>query len=64
MSPADIRRRFRDLGFEITAGRRHDFAVLGAKKIRLPNEHGSDVSADLISRMIRDAGISRDDWIG
>lgn len=63
MSPAEIRSRFQDLGWEIQSGGKRDFAVRGKKKIRLPNPHGSDVSVELIRRIIRDAGIDRDTWL-
>jgi predicted RNA binding protein YcfA (HicA-like mRNA interferase family) len=64
MSPREITARFRVLGWDIKRGTKHDFAVSGPKKVRLPNAHGDDVSVGLISRILKQAGISRSDWLG
>jgi hypothetical protein len=37
--------------------------IKGAIQIKLPNpRHGQDIGADLLARILRDSGISRDEW--
>ncbi len=45
-------------------GGRHEFmAAQGKRPIRVPNPHGGqDISVDLLSRILREAGIDRDEW--
>ena len=52
------------LGFEgpFSAGK-HQFMIKGHKKIRIPNPHGSaDIHPSLISEILRQAGLARDEW--
>jgi predicted RNA binding protein YcfA (HicA-like mRNA interferase family) len=57
-------RRFRQLGFSGPfSGGRHQFMVKGDLKIRIPNPHGSgDVSDALVNEILRQAGISKEEW--
>jgi hypothetical protein len=34
----------------------------GGQKIRLPNPHQGDISGGLLRRILRDAGIAREEW--
>jgi predicted RNA binding protein YcfA (HicA-like mRNA interferase family) len=45
-------------------GGKHEFmAAQGKPPIRVPNPHsGQDISVDLLSRILREAGIERDAW--
>ena len=55
--------KFRQLGFDGPySGGRHLFMIKGDLKIRIPNPHGSDISAALVSEILRQAGISVVDW--
>lgn len=64
MAPKAVRRRFRELGWEIVQGSDHAYAVLGSRKVRLPSPHGSDVSVGLLKRIVEhQAGLSRDQWL-
>ncbi len=36
--------------------------VKGALKVRLPNPHRSDVSKELLNRLLSQARISREEW--
>ncbi|MCK9357624.1 MAG: type II toxin-antitoxin system HicA family toxin [Dehalococcoidia bacterium] len=57
-------RRLRQLGFEgPIAGGRHPFMVRGQLVLTIPNRHRGAVSVDLLSRMLRQAGITRDQWL-
>ena len=44
------------------AGAKHQFMKRPGKKIRLPNPHQSDISAGLLRRILRDAGIATEKW--
>ena len=35
----------------------------GNKKVRIPNPHRGDIGVDLLANMLRQAGISRDEWL-
>ncbi|MEK7481401.1 MAG: type II toxin-antitoxin system HicA family toxin [Patescibacteria group bacterium] len=55
--------KFRMLGFDGPfSGGRHLFMVKGALKIHIPNPHRGDISKYLILEILRQAGISKDDW--
>lgn len=43
-------------------GKKHDYMVRGNQQVRIPNEHGGDISRDLLARILRQAGISREEW--
>jgi hypothetical protein len=36
--------------------------VKGGLKLRIPNPHRGDVSKDLLAEILRQAGISSEDW--
>jgi hypothetical protein len=57
-------RRLGDLGFNGPfAGVDHEFMVKGTVRVKLPNRHHSqDIGVDLLARILRDSGISRDEW--
>jgi predicted RNA binding protein YcfA (HicA-like mRNA interferase family) len=51
------------LGFQGPySGGRHQFMVKGDITIRVPNPHQADIGRELLSRILHQAGISRDDW--
>jgi len=53
----------RILGFDGPySGGRHLFMVKGSLKLRVPNPHGEDISQDLVSRILRQAGINSTEW--
>lgn len=54
---------FRLIGFEGPfSGGRHLFMIKGKLKIHIPNPHQGDISAALVSEILRQAGISKRDW--
>jgi hypothetical protein len=56
-------RRFRRLGFGgPISGGRHQFMIKGALKVRIPNPHKGDISGPLVREILRQAGLSQDDW--
>jgi predicted RNA binding protein YcfA (HicA-like mRNA interferase family) len=63
ISRRELVQRLRELGFEgpFTGGR-HEFMVRGSIRLILPNPHRQEISVDLLSRILRQAGIERDEW--
>jgi predicted RNA binding protein YcfA (HicA-like mRNA interferase family) len=44
------------------SGGKHRFMKGRGKKVRLPNPHHSDLTRGLLLRILRNAGIRRDEW--
>ncbi|HZS91642.1 MAG TPA: type II toxin-antitoxin system HicA family toxin [Chloroflexota bacterium] len=56
-------RGLRQHGFEGPySGTRHQFMIRGTLRLRIPNPHGGDISVALLSEILRQAGITRDEW--
>ena len=57
-------KKFRALGFEGPfSGGKHQFMIKGTRKIRIPNPHGGkDIHASLVTEILKQAGISREEW--
>jgi len=64
ISRKELIRKFRFLGYAGPfSGGRHQFMMKGAKKIRIPNPHGSgDIHISLVKEILRQAGISDEEW--
>ena len=59
----DLIRALRRLGFEGPyAGGNHQFMVKDALKLYIPNPHGGDISRPLLAKILKQAGISKDEW--
>jgi len=59
----DLIRYLRQLGFEGPySGGRHQFMVKGDLTLHVPNPHKGDIGRDLLSRILRQADIKRDEW--
>jgi predicted RNA binding protein YcfA (HicA-like mRNA interferase family) len=43
-------------------GGKHEYMARGDVRVRIPNPHQSDISKDLLVRMLKEAGISRKEW--
>lgn len=44
------------------AGKRHQFMEKNSLKVRLPNPHQSDISVNLLSKILKQAQISKEEW--
>lgn len=56
-------RHLRRLGFTgPRQGTNHQAMQRGDVTIRIPNPHGGDISRDLLAEILRQAGISREEW--
>jgi len=59
----DLIKALRQAGFEGPyAGGKHEFLVKGEIRLILPNPHQSEISKDLLARILRQANISRVEW--
>lgn len=51
------------LGFDGPfSGKRHQFMRRGSLKLRIPNVHQGDISADLLKDILKQAAVSVEDW--
>jgi predicted RNA binding protein YcfA (HicA-like mRNA interferase family) len=63
ISHTDLIRYLKELEFEGPfAGGKHLFMQRGSTRLVLPNPHRGDISRDLLSRILKQAGISRTEW--
>lgn len=63
VSRRDLIRVLRALGFDGPySGGKHEFMVRGDVTLRIPNPHRGDIGRELLARILRQAGISRDEW--
>lgn len=59
----DLIRHLKQIGFEGPySGGRHQFIIRGNITIRVPNPHQGDVGVELLARILRQAGIAKDEW--
>jgi predicted RNA binding protein YcfA (HicA-like mRNA interferase family) len=65
---APVKRRklvqnLRKLGFEGPySGGNHQFMIKGELRLVIPNPHKGDINRALLSRILKQAGISREEW--
>ncbi len=63
ISRRDLIRKFRVLGFDGPhSGGKHQFMRRGSLKVHIPNPHQESIGVSLLSRVLRQAGISDDEW--
>lgn len=63
ISRRDLIRSLRQAGFEGPySGGRHAFMLKGDLTLTVPNPHRGEIGAELLSRILRQAGISREQW--
>jgi predicted RNA binding protein YcfA (HicA-like mRNA interferase family) len=59
----DLIRYLKALGFAGPyAGGKHQYLVRDRIRLALPNPHPGEISKDLLSRILRQAGIDKEDW--
>jgi len=44
------------------SGGKHEFMVRDKATVRIPNPHRGDIGVALLARILRQAGVSRDEW--
>jgi len=63
LSRKELIRKFRALGYSGPfSGGKHQFMIKGSQKVRIPNPHIGDIGVSLIKEIVRQAGISIQDW--
>jgi predicted RNA binding protein YcfA (HicA-like mRNA interferase family) len=63
ISEGDLIRRMRKFGFEGPfSGGKHPVIKKGTLKITIPNKHGKDIGVPLQHRILKLAGILKEDW--
>jgi predicted RNA binding protein YcfA (HicA-like mRNA interferase family) len=63
ISRGNLVRALRKAGFEGPfEGGKHAFMVRGNLTLSIPNPHRGDIGRDLLSRILRQAGVSREEW--
>lgn len=59
----DLIRYLHRLSFEGPfSGGRHQYMVRGTLRVSIPNPHQGDIGRELLARILRQAGISREEW--
>lgn len=57
-------RKLKIFGFEGPfAGGKHLFMIKGNLRLTIPNPHKKEIGVDLLSRILKQAGISKEEWI-
>ena len=57
--------RMRDLGFNGPyLGGRHPYMRRGQITVIIPNRHIGDIRVGLLRRLLQQAGVSREEWLG
>jgi predicted RNA binding protein YcfA (HicA-like mRNA interferase family) len=63
VSRRELVRKLKSLGFEGPfPGGRHQWMRRGSLRLTIPNPHGGAIDPGLIRRILRQAGISLDEW--
>ena len=63
ISRKDLIQCLRRLGFAGPySGGKHQFMIRGEITVRVPNPHPGDIAKGLLSRILRQAGVSKDEW--
>lgn len=63
ISRTDLIRALRKAGFDGPySGGKHSFMVKGQLSLTVPNPHRSEIGRDLLARILRQAGMSKEEW--
>ncbi len=63
ISRANLIRYLRQLGFDGPySGGKHQFMLKADLTLRIPNPHQGDIGKELLARLLRQAGIDKDEW--
>jgi predicted RNA binding protein YcfA (HicA-like mRNA interferase family) len=63
LSRKELIRKFKTLGYSGPfSGGKHQFMIKESHKIHIPNPHISDIDTSLLKEILRQAGISPEEW--
>jgi predicted RNA binding protein YcfA (HicA-like mRNA interferase family) len=63
VSRKELIRRLQSLGFQGPySGGNHEFMLRATLRLTIPNPHRTDIGVDLLSRLLRQTAIPREDW--
>ncbi len=63
ISRQELIKHLRELGFSGPySGGKHQFLSRGDRSLILPNPHRGDISVGFLNRILRQAGVSREEW--
>jgi predicted RNA binding protein YcfA (HicA-like mRNA interferase family) len=63
ISRRDLIAALHSAGFEgLYSGGKHQFMVRDGLRVRIPNPHQGDISQNLLARILKQAGIDREEW--
>ena len=63
ISRRDLIEYLRQSGFDGPyQGGKHQFLLKGTLRLTIPNPHQGDISVDLLGKILKQAGISRNEW--
>ncbi|MGO9569109.1 MAG: type II toxin-antitoxin system HicA family toxin [Desulfomonilaceae bacterium] len=63
LSRRGLIRHLKQFGFEGPySGGKHQFMVKGDVTLRIPNPHQTDIGRELLTRILRQAGITKEEW--
>jgi predicted RNA binding protein YcfA (HicA-like mRNA interferase family) len=63
VSWTELVRKLKSLGFEGPYhGGKHPYMIKGSFVLTIPNPHRTEIGVDLLTRIIRQIDISRDEW--
>lgn len=55
--------KLRNFGFDGPfPGGKHQYMIKGNIRLTIPNPHRKEISVDLLIRLLRQAGISKEEW--
>ncbi|MDP2776395.1 MAG: type II toxin-antitoxin system HicA family toxin [Anaerolineales bacterium] len=59
----DLIKALKEAGFEGPfVGGKHEFLIKGELRLILPNPHQSEISKDLLARILHQANLTREEW--
>jgi predicted RNA binding protein YcfA (HicA-like mRNA interferase family) len=64
ISRSDLVKRLRTFGWQGPfAGKKHPHMVKGNVQLTIPNPHAGEIGVNLLKIILKEAGISRDEWL-
>ena len=61
----ELVKRLRTFGFDGPYhGGKHPYMIKDDLVLTIPNPHSHEISVDLLARILKQAGISREEWLG